>query len=745
MLSPDQVSALQPGDEDPTVWSAVVRQGWISDLDVVLLLAREFKLKVADLTKIEQRASVLIPESLARKHRLVPISADERMIRVASADPRDHSAEQAVGFVTGRDVELLIASPAQILEKIDEVYRPERSIERLLQRLDPGKVEAFVEDSVVEMKDPGLEAPVARLVDALVSEAVREGASDIHAEPDETGTIVRFRVDGVLKEVMRLPQTAGAALVRRAKILSRLDVTDPLHPHDGRAAMRIDGKAIDLRVSTVPIARRGEKVVVRILDQSKLRARLSDLGLTPHELNLFNRLLGHREGMLLVTGPTGSGKTTTLYAALNQLKTGKVNIVTVEDPVEYDVAGITQIQVSEAQGLTFANVLRSVLRQDPDILLVGEIRDAETAQIAIQAGLSGHFVLSTLHTNDSASAIVRLRDMGLDSFKIASVLRGVVAQRLVRKLCEECAVDVPADSLPANAQPPRDWAGLVRIRKAVGCKKCLGIGYKGRTNVLEILPVDENVARLIDAGQPPDTVAAAARRIGMMTLWESGLERAWQGVTTIEELVRVLGERVQEDGSTVPNRASVTIVPGDVRAAVAAVDEPMKVVPGGAAGAASRPRPAPPPPPAQASHTPQATHPASPTPAAAPERSGETILLADDDPQMRRLVRGVLERDGYKVLEAGDGLDALDMLSQHPIALVVLDMDMPRLDGLGVLEELRANVSTSAVPVIMLTARSDETEGRALDLGAQDYLIKPIRPTALSARVRAVLRRVKTA
>ena len=256
--------------------------------------------------------------------------------------------------------------------------------------------------------------------------------------------------------------------------------------------------------------------------------------------------------------------------------------------------------------------------------------------------------------------------------------------------------------------------------------------------MLEILPVDENVARLIDAGKPPDMVAAAARRIGMMTLWESGLERAWQGITTLEELVRVLGERVQEDGSTVPNRASVTIVPGDVRAAIAVADEPMKVVPGGAAGAARRPRPAPPAPPAQA------TPPPGPTPPGTPERSGETILLADDDPQMRRLVRGVLERDGYKVLEAGDGLDALDMLSQHTIELVVLDMDMPRLDGLGVLEELRANVSTSAVPVIMLTARSDETEGRALDLGAQDYLIKPIRPTALSARVRAVLRRVKT-
>jgi type II secretory ATPase GspE/PulE/Tfp pilus assembly ATPase PilB-like protein/CheY-like chemotaxis protein len=712
LLTEDQARALatEPG---VSVWATAVARGWTTDAAIVLAIATGFRLKAADVEKAEGRYAILIPESLARKLNVVPISADERRIVVATADPRDYAAEQALSFVTGRTVEFQIAAPETLREKLDEMYRPERSIERLLHRLEPASVETIDEISAPESGDPGLDQPVARLVDAMISDAVREGASDIHAEPEEHATVVRYRVDGVLREVMRLPAAAGAALVRRVKILARLDITDPLHPHDGRAAIRVDGHPVDLRVSTVPIARRGEKVVVRILDSNQLRASLADLGLSEHELALVNRLLGFREGMLLVTGPTGSGKTTTLYAALNQLKTGKVNIVTVEDPVEYDLPGISQIQVSEVQGLTFATVLRSVLRQDPDIVLVGEIRDQETATTAIQAGLSGHYVLSTLHTNDAASAVVRLRDMGVDSFKIASVLRGVLAQRLVRKLCPECAADTTVDILPPEARPPEAWNTSVRIRRAVGCKKCNGVGYKGRLSVMEILPVDESVARLIGSGQPPDIVAAAARKLGMHSLWESGLERAWQGLTTLEELVRVLGERVEEDGSTAPGRASVATVPPSVRSPMT---QPAAEAP---AGAMARPP-------------------------GAPGEAGATVLLADDDQQMRRLVRGVLEREGFTVLEASDGIEALDSLAQHAVDLLILDHDMPRLNGLGVLEELRHGVATAGLPVVMLTARTDSTETEALDLGAQDYLTKPIRPSALSARVRAVLRRVRT-
>ncbi len=705
----DRAEALLLDCSGSTVWQRALDLGLGTDTTIVAAIAGQFRVRLADLASADPQLTALIPESLARKHHILALGADDRRIRVATADPRDFDTEQAVRFVTGRDVLFEVAAPAQIQERIDTLYRPERSIERLLGRLEPGSVEAVSDSPVQESRDPVLDGPVAKLVDAMICEGVRQGASDIHAEPEEGATVVRYRVDGVLREVMRLPSSAGASLVRRAKIFAKLDVTDPLHPHDGRAAIRVDGQQVDLRVSTVPIARRGEKVVIRILDKTNLRANVGELGLCDEERMLLHRLLGFREGMLLVTGPTGSGKTTTLYAALNELKTGRVNIVTVEDPVEYDLAGISQIQVNEAQGLTFSSALRSVLRQDPDIVLVGEIRDQETARTAIQAGLSGHFVLSTLHTNDAPSAVVRLRDMGIDAFKIASVLRGVLAQRLVRRVCTECALAIAPDALPPDARPTPEWTGTVNLRRAVGCKVCGGSGYKGRLGVVEIMPVDEAVARLIDGGATPDVIVQAARRSGMRTLWESGLDRMWQGFTTLEELVRVLGERVMDDGSTRPDRPSVMLVPEEIKSAIAMAD--------------------------QAAAT-------APSTAAAPDQI--RVLVADDDAQMRRLVRSVLERDGLTVTEAVDGLDALDQIAQQRPDLVVIDMDMPRLDGLGVLEELGASMQTVQLPVIMLTARTDETESRALELGAHDYLTKPVRPTALSARVKAVLRRART-
>ncbi len=686
--------------EGETVWERAVARGYATDEGIIKALIARFKVDPADLSSMDIRATTLLPESVARKHQVLPLSADDRSIVLATANPHDLELEETLRFVTGRRVTLRVAAPEAINQKIDEAYRPENAINRLLNGLDPSSVEAIEEVSLAGVQDPALDAPMTRLVDAMISDGVREGASDIHAEPLSDGMSVRYRIDGVLKEVMRLPGSAGPALVRRVKILAKLDVTDPLHPHDGRAGVRVGGKVIDLRIATVPVARRGEKVVIRILDQSNLRANVTDLQLPPQEEELFRKFLGHREGLILVTGPTGSGKTTTLYAVVNELRTGKVNIVTVEDPVEYDIPGISQLQVNEAQGFTFATALRSVLRQDPDILLVGEIRDNETAAIAIQAGLSGHLVLSTLHTNDAPSAVVRLRDLGTDSFKLAAVLKGVVAQRLVRRLCTKCSEPLPVEQLPLEARPSAGRGATPR--RAVGCKVCSGSGYKGRVAVLSIMPVDDSVAHLIEAGALPDVLLAKARPLGMRTLWESGLERIWQGVTSLDEVVRVLGERSQEEleltgagAPTISPGAGPSLVPEAVRAAIVAP-------------------------------------------------SGKTrILVADDDPQMRRLIRSILERDGYEVTEAVDGLDALESVENHPVDLMVMDIDMPRLDGLGVLEELRARVKTSSVPVIVLTARIDETEAQVLELGAQDYLSKPVQPASLQARVKAVLRRTK--
>lgn len=689
-----------------SIWEAVVAAGTVTDQQILDAISIRFKVPVADLSGLEARVAALLPEHIARKYGVVAMGADDRLIRIATTDPRDLALEQTLAFVTGRDVMFLAAAPEPLAKKIDEVYRPEVAVNRLVDGFERSQVETVDETPVAEIKDPTLDAPMARLVDAMIADAVREAASDIHCEPLAEGTSIRYRLDGVMKEVMRLPASAGPALVRRVKILARLDVTDPLHPHDGRCAVRVDGKQVDLRVSTVPVARRGEKVVVRILDKANLRANIPDLHLPADEQALLLRLLGNREGIVLVTGPTGSGKTTTLYAALNHLKTGRENIVTVEDPVEYDVPGISQLQVNEAQGFTFANALRSVLRQDPDIVLVGEIRDLETATIATQASLSGHLVLSTLHTNDAASAIPRLRDLGVDAFKIAAALKGVVAQRLVRRLCSACAAPVAVSDLPPEARPPADRAA-VTVLQAVGCKACAGTGYKGRMSVIEIMPVDERVANLIGAGALPDALATAARSIGMRSLWESGLQRVWAGDTDLAEVVRVIGEHAGDATERRP-------IPAATPPAPASIDGPGPQIPGSGGDL--------------------------------PPSSHKTrVLVADDDRQMRRLVRMILEREGYDVVDAADGLDALDAIEGGRVDLMILDLDMPRLDGLGVLEELRARVLTSSLPVIVLTARSGEAETQVLDLGAQDFLTKPVQPASLLARVRAVIRRTKMA
>jgi type IV pilus assembly protein PilB len=695
LVDADRLEALSSAGSS-RLWRAVVDAGLSTDAGLVAMLSQRFRLPVANVHEADRRAATVVPESVARKHHIVPLAVDERSVTIATADPRDISSEQELEFVTGRELHFQMASPSDIAERLDDFYRPENKINRLLQGLAPApdlEVEGVVDQEID--RDPAFDAPMSKLVDALIADSVRAGASDIHSELEAHEVIVRYRVDGILREVMRLPEAAGPSLVRRVKIVAGLDVTNSMTPQDGRSTAKVDGAVVDMRVATAPVARRGEKLVIRLLNKSNLKSSIPDLALPPEEEDVLMRMLGHREGMLLVTGPTGSGKTTTLYAVLNHLKTGKVNIVTVEDPVEYDVDGISQMQVNEAQGFTFATALRSVLRQDPDIVLVGEIRDLETATTAIQAGLTGHFVFSTLHTNDAVSAVTRLRDMGVDSFKIGSVIKGICAQRLVRRICERCAEPMPPEEVPEAARPPAAYQGPFAPRQAPGCKACAGSGFKGRLAVMEMFPIEGKVSRLIETGAPLDDLVVAARPHGMRTLWESGLDRFWRGMTSFDEIRRVLGEFQYRGGDD---------------------EEPAPAVP---TGSTARPS------------------------AVGRERQGEEpcVLLADDDAAMRRLLRTVLEREGFVVREVTDGLETLDALETEPIDLVILDHDMPNLTGLGVLEEMRARVSMSQIPVIMLTARTDDTELEALELGAQDFLTKPVQPRSLVARVKAVLKR----
>jgi type II secretory ATPase GspE/PulE/Tfp pilus assembly ATPase PilB-like protein/ActR/RegA family two-component response regulator len=713
------------------------------------VMAKAAHVVVADLAHADPAAVHFIPENLSRQYAALPLTATNRLIRVATANPMDLDAEQSFGFVAGRQVELLYALPEPIQKRVDEMYRPERSIERLVDGLGTsGTVESLAEEAKVYDTGTAVEAPVAKLIDATISDAVRERASDVHFEPYEQGLIVRYRVDGVLREVMRIPRSAAGALVRRLKVVAKLDVSDPLHPHDGRASARVDGKPWDLRVSSIPVARYGEKVVVRLLDPTSGIAPLTGLGLWPDELATLEALLRNREGIVLVTGPTGSGKTTTLYSALDRIRSTGINVVTVEDPVEYQMAGVNQIQVNEKQGFTFAGALRSVLRQDPNVILLGEIRDEETAKTAWQAGLSGHFVLSTLHTNDALSSLARLTDLGVEPYKIATALKGVVAQRLLRRLCPKCALPSTADALPPHTRPPIDFDRPVRVLLASkGCTECAFTGYRGRVAIEEILTVDSSVADAIARGTFGEAILTAARLAGMRTLFEAGMRRVWVGETTYEEVFRVIGETTSRAAADAPAALAAPAPPPPGAAppaaapAIAPIATTSRVAPRPPAAVPAVTPPAPPP--AEATDTsPWSRTVPEVTAAAAEPAAAPLVLVADDDPAMRALVHAILTTQGLRVAEAADGITALDEAQRLRPALILLDMDMPRLDGLGVLETLRKRLLGRSTPVIVVTARDDAAiESRCIELGAEDYITKPIQPASLVARTRAVLRR----
>ena len=480
------------------------------DLDAV---ARRFRLPKADVANVSPQAVALVPERWARRFHVLPLSATEQELVIATADPLDVDCERTLAFACGRRVQLAIADRRAIERRIEEVYgggSPSADVAHVtdVQHL-AGDAEAAPS---MALDDGG--ATVSALVDELLAAGIGGRASDIHIEPEEQGIAVRHRVDGVLGVVRVLPRAIGPALVSRIKILSGLDIADRLRPQDGRARVAINGVAVDLRISTLP-ASHGEKVVIRVLDGRATVLSLDGMGFHADELARIDRLLQSREGLILVTGPTGSGKTTTLYAALRRIKDRGVNIVTVEDPIEYRLPGIVQVQVNEKAGLTFATALRSIMRQDPDVVLIGEIRDRETAEIAIQASLTGHLVLSTLHTNDAASAVTRLIDIGVASYKIATAVKGVLAQRLVRRRCEACRGEDPA------------------------CGDCAGSGFHGRLAIVEVLVATTEFEQRVAAGEPTERIAEAARNDGMRSLWQSGLAHVDAGRSTIEEVLRV--------------------------------------------------------------------------------------------------------------------------------------------------------------------------------------------------------------
>ena len=531
----------------------VVKAGIVSERELARAVAQHWELPFVDLADqtIDPEIARILPAYLAQRHGVIAVDRRPGRLVVAMADPSNVVAIDDIRLLTGLDVEIVIASTSDIARAHRRMLGISAEVEALVKATAAAEVEVVdeggEEPSVERLRSMVEEAPIVRVVNEILQQGIRDGASDIHFEPRDHDVQVRYRIDGLLQEVMSAPKQIQAALSSRVKILADIDIAERRLPQDGHAHLRCDGRKYDLRVSTLPTVL-GEKIVIRILEQSTTHVELDDVGLPAELRGTWEELITRPYGMLIVTGPTGSGKTTTLYTSLGRINTPERNIVSIEDPVEYRIPRVSQVQVNPKTGLTFARGLRSILRQDPDVVLIGEIRDRETAQIAVQASMTGHLVLSTLHTNDASGAVTRLVDMGVEPFLITGSLMGVLAQRLVRKTCTHCreAYTPPADALRRLELDPEQH-GAITLYRGRGCDFCRGTGYRGRTGVFSLLVMNDRLRGLVLAGASSDQLRAAAVADGMRLLYGDALQKVLDGVTTVEELFRVV--RTSEGGA----------------------------------------------------------------------------------------------------------------------------------------------------------------------------------------------------
>jgi len=547
LITDDQLEEAKQKQSDSGAFlgTALVQMGYLTEEDLAQTISKQYGVPIVELEDytIEDAILQLIPHNLALKHSLIPLVQSGNTLTVAMVDPSNIVALNDVKFITGLDIQVVLAKEQALKSQQEKLYENNVSYDSILDDYQDDNVEVVDTSDAVdvnELEKATEDAPVVKLVNAVLTDAIRKGASDIHIEPYEKSFRVRFRIDGVLYEIMKPPLKLKNAITSRVKIMAELDIAERRLPQDGRIKLKLgNNKEMDYRVNVLPTLF-GEKVVLRLLDKSNLQLDMTKLGFETKQLADFQESISKPYGMVLVTGPTGSGKTTTLYSALAELNKIATNISTAEDPVEFNLPGINQAQMQDDIGFNFAAALRAFLRQDPDIIMVGEIRDYETAEIAIKASLTGHLVLSTLHTNDAPSTVGRLLNMGVEPFLVASSVNLIMAQRLARKICENCKEEVEINpEILVDVGVPAAEARHMKVYKGKGCDKCADTGYKGRIALYEVMPMEEELREFVLNGASTAEIKREAARLGMMSLRASGLMRLKEGITTVEEVLRV--------------------------------------------------------------------------------------------------------------------------------------------------------------------------------------------------------------
>jgi type IV pilus assembly protein PilB len=718
------------------------------------------RVKIASLI-IDPDAAKAISEKIAIKHQCLPLKVEGSKLVLAMANPADYDAIQDVQFVSGLTVHPVVATRTEILDGIAELYRTDQRMQEFLSQVsDSADFSILSEDADkidLDQADPRNAAdqiPVVKMCNLILQEAIRCQASDVHLEPALNCLQVRMRVDGVLREYIDVPKWLHHPLVSRIKILASLDIAERRLPQDGRFKMKLHHKSADVRVSTLP-ALYGEKVVMRVLGATAL-PNLQSMEFSDWQLSTLTDCLSQPQGMILLTGPTGSGKTTTLYSMMSRRRSPEINIVTVEDPIEYELAGINQVQVNSRAGLTFAGTLRSILRQDPDVILVGEIRDPETAGVAFQAANTGHLVLSTLHTDDTFGAIIRLLDLEVDRSLISSSLSLIVAQRLARRVCPECKEPyTPAPEVLQKLHLKESDQVFYRGR---GCPSCGKTGYAGRVGIYEMLRVSNTMKDLIRQNAGESALRRAAAVAGSATLLEDAMSKVRRGVTNPDEVVRVIevgsedtfpctqcnslvhrefkscpycgfvlrnacqacGQDLNPEWSLCPYCS--TSANATAKQLATTTEAPAHLLPAPSEGASPR--------------QPSATE--------MPAGKRPKILVADDNKDIIKLVLVALRQlpMDVEIFTASDGIQALESIECNKADLVILDVKMPRMDGFGVCEKLRKDLRTAFLPILMLTANSDqEQRTRGYLVGTDDFVSKPFTVPDLVARVSRLLRR----